>query len=1217
MAEELGRYHILEEIGQGGFAVVYRAHDRQLDRPVALKELKPTLLNDPASIDDFQREARNIARLDHPQVVTIFDVVQVAQRQFIVMQLVDGSSLGALITRQGQIPWPEAVEIITALAAGLDYAHSQNILHRDLKPANILLDSKHGPMLSDFGLAKLMGEAGRSATAAGNVVGTPHYIAPEVWEGQGSSRQSDIYALGCILFEMLTGQKLFPGNTPPAVMMAHFKALSLPQGWPEGVPPGVAAVLATALAQRPADRYASASEMVQALGAPPRQAWSATPQPEPVRPAPQLAAPPILTTKLYSPPTRPEFVPRPRLVEQLDQGLRSGRRLTVISAPAGFGKTTLVSSWINNRGEGSRPKAVPGQPAVQPTAPSLHPANVAWLSLDEGDNDATRFLTYFVAALQTIAANAGDGALGLLHSPQQPPIESILTALLNGIAAIPHNFALVLDDYHVINAQPVDQALTFLLEYLPPHMHLIITTREDPALPLARYRARGQLTELRAADLRFTADEAATFFNQALALGLSAEEVASLESRTEGWIAGLQLAALSMQGRGDVTDFIKAFAGDNRYIVDYLVEEVLQHQPPRVRNFLLQTSILGRLSGPLCDAVTGQTESAALLDALERGNLFIVPLDDKRQWYRYHHLFADVLLAHALQEQPDAVPALHQRASAWYERAGSPGEAIHHAAAANNPERVADLAELAWPAMDGRFQSATWLSWVQPLPDKLARTRPVLCVAYAWAHLNDGQLEAGEAWLRDAERWLNPATAADKPAGGMVVVDDDQFRTLPASIATARAYHAQALGDVAATIAYTQQALDLLPETDHLQRGPAAALQGIAYWTSGKLEAAHRALTAAMASFYQAGSIVFALSGTYGLADIRIAQGRLRDAVRTYEQALLVVAKQSEARLPGTADLYLGLAGLHLEQGRLDAAARHLQKSRALGEPAALPDWPCRMRVVQARFKQIQGDPDGALALLDEAERLYYRTPIPEVRPISALKARVWLEQGRLAEAWHWARRQALSVDDDLSYLHEFEHITLARLLLAQHHHDRTDGSIEQATTLLARLLTAAENGDRLGSIIEILVLQALAQRAQGSGAPALAALERALALAEPEGFARVFVDAGPPLAGLLSEIVARGAAPDYITSLLAQFPDFTAGVARAHKPQSALVEPLSERELEVLRLVAEGLSNREISERLFLALDTVKGHNRRIYGKLQVQRRTEAIARARELGLL
>src|SRR5450755_2046317 len=525
---------------------------------------------------------------------------------------------------------------------------------------------------------------------------------------------------------------------------------------------------------------------------------------------------PILVTKLFIPPLRPHVVSRPRLLERLNEGLH--RNLTLIAAPAGFGKTTLVSAWVEG--------------IERPTA---------WLSLDEGENDPAQFLAYLVAALQPIAANIGEGVLDMLQSSLPLPTEAILTALLNEITTLPDNFVLVLDDYHVIDAKPVDIALTYLVEHLPPQMHLVIATREDPQLPLARLRARSHLTELRAADLRFTASEASAFLNQVMGLSLSAEDIATLEDRTEGWIAGLQLAALSMQGHQDVPGFIRAFAGDHRYIVDYLVEEVLQRQPEPVRSFLLQTAILDRLNGPLCDAVTGQEGGNARLEALERGNFFVVPLDDKRHWYRYHHLFAEVLSAHLLAEQPDQVATLHRRASAWYEQHGSVADAIRHALAAEDFARAADLVELAIPAMRQSRQEARVLGWLKVLPDELVRARPVLSVHYAGALLLHGKLEGVEVRLRDAEQWLDTktdrgASSALAPAAEMVVVDEAEFRGLPGMIAVYRAAIALALGNVADTVKYARRALDLVPEDDHHRRGSAAGFLGLASWTSGDLE---------------------------------------------------------------------------------------------------------------------------------------------------------------------------------------------------------------------------------------------------------------------------------------------------------------------------------------------------------------------------------------------
>jgi LuxR family maltose regulon positive regulatory protein len=922
---------------------------------------------------------------------------------------------------------------------------------------------------------------------------------------------------------------------------------------------------------------------------------------------------PLLTTKLYIPPIRPRerVVPRPRLIEKLNEGPRSGRKLTLISAPAGFGKTTLVSEWV---------------------AGCDRPA--AWLSLDEGDNDPTRFLAYLVAALQTIAANIGEGVLDVLHAsqPQPPPTESILTALINEITTISDNFVLVLDDYHVIDAIPVDDAITFTLKHLPPQMHLVIATREDPQLPLARLRVRGQLTELRAADLRFTSSEAADFLNQVMGLNLSAEDVAALETRTEGWIAGLQMAALSMQGREDTASFIQAFTGSHRFVMDYLVEEVLQQQPERVRSFLLQTSILDRLSGPLCDAVrfgsakspsssggnavTGQEDGRGMLEALERGNLFVVPLDDKRQWYRYHHLFADVLQTHLMEEQPNQVLALHRRASEWYERNGLPADAIRHALAAEDFERAAGLVELAWPAMDGSYQSATWLGWVKALPDELVRARPVLSVGYAWALLYGGELEAGEARLRDAERWLDTtADMSERPealSAEIVVVDEEQFRSLPVSIATARAYHAQALGNVSETMKYAQQALDLLPEGD-FRRIVAATYLGLAYWSSGDLEAAYQALADGMAGMQMAGNIPDAIGLTICLVDIRVAQGRLHEAISIYEQSLQLASEQGVPVVRGTTDLYLGLSMLLHELDDLEAATQHLLKSKELGKQAAFPFWQYRWCLALARIKETQGDLGGALDLLHEAERLYFRNLFPNNRPISALKTRVWIRQGRLDKAVDWVYEQGLSVNDDLNYLREFEHVTLARVLIATYKSDRVERSILEAMGLLERLLKAAEEGGRTGSVIEILVLQALAHQTQGDTPRALDSLERALTLAEPEGYVRIFVDEGPPMAALLREAAKHGTAPNYVSQLWAAF-----WKAKGTTPVTQLlIEPLSERELTVLRLLRTELNGPEIARELVVSLNTMRTHTKNIYRKLGVNNRQAAVRRTEELGLL
>ncbi|HUG14138.1 MAG TPA: LuxR C-terminal-related transcriptional regulator [Thermomicrobiales bacterium] len=910
---------------------------------------------------------------------------------------------------------------------------------------------------------------------------------------------------------------------------------------------------------------------------------------------------PLLETKLFSPRWRPGLVSRPRLIERLERGIE--RKLTLVSAPAGFGKTTLLAEWL----------------AAAPTGERA----AAWVSLDQGDNDPGRFWSYVITALQTTRAGAGGHAMSLLRSPQPPPIESVLTTLINDIAALEDDLVVILDDYHVIDAEPVHGTVAFLLDHLPPRMRLIITSRSDPPLPVARLRGRGELTELRAADLRFTPDEAASFLNEAMGLGLTAGDAAVLETRTEGWIAGLQLAALSMQGREDAAGFIRAFAGDDRYIVDYLVEEVLQRQSATLRDFLLRTSILDRLSGPLCDAVTDRDDGRGMLEALERGNLFVVPLDDRRQWYRYHHLFADVLHTRLLWEQPERVAGLHRRAAEWHAQNGPQSDAIRHALAAGDVERAAVLIELAWSAMHRSYQDATWLGWVTALPEQLVRARPVLSVGHAWALLNTGELEAGEARLRDAERWLEPTSdprgQAIAPADGMVVVDDKEFRSLPATIATARAFQAAALGDAPAAVTHARRALDLLSasEGDAFERGRAASLLGLAYWASGDLEAAYRTFADGIAHIRKAGKHqhLLTLSATYVLAEIRVTQGRLREAARTYEQALQLAADQGEPLSPATAVLRGGLSEIYRERGDLRAAAWQLLQAAEPGEHIVSREQ--RWLVARARLQAAQGNPDGALDLLDEAERLHSRNPVPDVRPIAALKARVWIAQGRLAEALAWARERGLSATDDLSYPREFEHITLARALIARDRSDRAARSMEEAAGLLERLLRAARAGERTGSVIEILTLQALALEAKGDTPHALAALERALTLAEPEGYVRVFVDEGEAMRDLLRRATSRGTAGSHARRLLAAFDEPAQPVSTASQAAADLAEPLTAREVEILRLVAAGMRNQQIADQLFISLATVKRHIANCYGKLGVSHRTAAVARANELKVL
>ena len=670
---------------------------------------------------------------------------------------------------------------------------------------------------------------------------------------------------------------------------------------------------------------------------------------------------------------------------------------------------------------------------------------------------------------------------------------------------------LVLDDYHVIDAHDVHQGMAFLLEHLPPQIHVVIATRADPPLPLARLRGRAELVEIRAADLRFTPDEALAYLNEVMDLDLTAQDVAALEGRTEGWIAALQLAALSIQGRDDVTGFIAGFAGDDRYIVDYLVEEVLQRQPDDVRSFLLQTSILDRLSGQLADAVTGQDGGKAMLEGLERANLFVVPLDDRRQWYRYHHLFADVLQARLLDEQPDRAPELHRRASDWYEKNGERSEAIRHAIAGNEFERAAELIERAIPAMRSGRRDWSMLGWLESLPDELVALRPVLSVHYAGELLDRGQLEGAEAHLLNAERWLDTTAGGNAGPGGPsaepVVVDEAEFRRLPGAIAIYRTAQAHLTGDVPGTMRRAQLALELIGDDDDLGRGSAAGLLALAYWSRGDLDEAHRSWAEAQTSLQRAGHVADAVGCAIALADIRIAQGRHREAMSTYERWLRVATEHGAPVVRGAADMHVGLSERFHERNELGAALQHLQASTELGEHAGGRQNPYRWHVVMAWIRDAEGDPDEALDLLDEAERVYVGDFYPNVRPIHAIKARIWIAQGRLNDALGWAREQGLSAQDDLDYVREFEHVTLARFHLAEAARAGDGRSLTQATELLERLRQAADEGGRIGSLIEILVLQAIASQMRGDVPAALVPLGRALTLAEPEGCVRVFVD--------------------------------------------------------------------------------------------------------------
>jgi LuxR family transcriptional regulator, maltose regulon positive regulatory protein len=905
-------------------------------------------------------------------------------------------------------------------------------------------------------------------------------------------------------------------------------------------------------------------------------------------------ATPLLTTKLYIPPVRTGLVSRPRLVERLKGGLTG--KLTLISAPAGFGKTTLLSGWI-------------------PQSERY----VAWLSLDDSDNDPIRFWIYFISALQLLQPSLGEKALLLLQSPQPPPSELILTTLLNELVAFPDDFALILDDYHLIESLAIHEGLTFMLDHLPPTMHLLITTRLDPPLPLSRLRSRGQLTEFRAVDLRFTPEEATIFLNEVMGLSLSAEAVAALESQIEGWIAGLQLAALSMQGRQDITGFIEAFTGSHRFILDYLTDEVLERRPKGTKNFLLQTSILDHLCAPLCDAVTGQSDGQMTLERLEQANLFIVALDDERRWYRYHHLFAEVLRARLQQAQPGSVPELYRRASVWYEQQGLLAEAITLAVAAADLEQVARLVEQHGPHLTQRGQVHTVLGWLNALPEALVRSRASLCLVHAQTLMFAGRLEAANARLDDAEQCIQTETPAN------------QVQRIRGQVALFRAIMARFYGNLAHSVVLSHQALEVLPKALANLRTVALLNAARIYLVSGEVTPANeQLLIEAITQIRLLSNQVAIMTGLTNLARLQTLQGRLRQATKTYAEAAQVAGGPDVLRaLIGSLAYYAGLGDLLREQNDLDEAERLLGQGLDATTQLFDADLVALCYRALAQLKQTQGDTVGAIKTLDEFVQLARQRKLFETLIAQALatRARLQLAQGNLTAALLWVDERGLSVEGEPSYLHELEYLALVRVRLAQGRLNPAGPHLPEALRLLAWLLPAAEASERMGSRIEILSLRALALQAQDDLSGALTTLERALLLAEPRGYVRLFVDEGAPMAMLLQEAYTHGITPSYASKLLAAFgigeQDNKAAEERqgsSRPPQSSaslLVEPLSPRELELLHLVAAGQTNLQIAQKLFVAVGTVKKHLNNIFGKLEVGNRTQAIARARELDLL
>jgi LuxR family maltose regulon positive regulatory protein len=909
----------------------------------------------------------------------------------------------------------------------------------------------------------------------------------------------------------------------------------------------------------------------------------------------------VLGTKLHLPSPRRGLVQRARLTDQVRVAGGEGPRLVLVAAPAGFGKTTFLAQWL--------------------AAAGTSQCGVAWLALDPGDADLQVFLTHLVAAIQTAEPVAGVDALALLEAGGTTPTEAVLVSLINDLDVLAGAMVVALDDYQVIDGAAVHEAVTFLLENLPPQVTLAVSTRADPPFPLSRLRARSELVEVRAADLRFTSDEAEVFLNEVMGLALEPALVAALEARTEGWAAGLQLAGLSArshagaaEGSGDVAGFVQDFSGSHRFVLDYLVEEVLSRQPEQVRAFLLDTSVLDQLTGGLCDALTGRSDGQLLLETLERENLFVVPLDDERRWYRYHHLFADALRARLAAQHADRVGELHAVASRWLAENGLLGDAVRHAIASGDHEHAADLVELTLADMRRRRQDRTFRDWLVTLPDDVVRRRPLLATYMGWSRLSEGDIDGVEAWLDAAEAALDttpPLTISTVGSLAEAARDrDGELRSLPAMVAVYRASVAQARGDVDGTVAHARRALALAGPQDHFPRGAAAGFIGLAAWAAGDLGTAVDTFSEAVASLHAAGMVADGLGATVVLANMWLARGRPVEARQLYERALAAAESHPGPVLSSTGDLHVGLADVLREQGDLDGATEHLDVARELGDRASLLENRHRWYTATAALLQARGDLDGAAALLGQAEPLFLPGYFPDVRPIASTRARVRIVQGRLDDARAWARERGIAPTDPPSYLVEYDQLTLARLRVAER-------DAREALDLLDRLLDAARVAGRDGSLIEAGMLRALAHDANGDADAAAADLAAALIAGVPAGYRRLFLDEGQPMTELLGRIARSGPHDSR-----AHAEHLLAAARRPLGPppapvRDAAAEELSEREREVLRLLATELSGPEIAGHLYISVNTLRTHTKHIFSKLDVNTRRAAVRRAADLGVL
>lgn len=886
----------------------------------------------------------------------------------------------------------------------------------------------------------------------------------------------------------------------------------------------------------------------------------------------------LLKTKLFIPPVRLKRVNRPRLNEQVNRGL--DKALILVSASAGYGKTTLISNWLRET--------------------NIHSA---WVSLDESDNDPLHFLQYFIAALQRIIPTIGADLLGMLRAMQPVPVDILMNLLINDISEHATPFVLVLDDFHIIQAQPILEMVTFLLEHMPPNMHLVLLSRTDPPIPLSRLRARHQLVDIRADQLRFTPDEIATFLNKVMELNLTASDIATLEARTEGWIAGLQLAALSMQGTKDIHSFVKAFAGSHHYIMDYLAEEVLPLQPESVRSFLLKTSILERMSGPLCNAVveldeTDPLDGQAILESLEGMNLFVIPLDDEKRWYRYHHLFADVLNRYLERQFPHQLHDLHRRASQWYERNGFIPEAIHHSLTAGDQDRTIRLIEQNGCLLLIRGELSTLPNWIKAV-EPHAQTRPWMFIFKAWLLVLTGYPERVEEMLQTAEKLISSLEPAI------------EVKLMQGTIATCRAYLANLQGRTSLAASFARQALEYLPDIDLVSRSlraVATALLGDASSMNGDLEEARQAYTESMQICRAVGDIHLVIVANSNLANILIEQGLLHQAARIYSETLEMTTRPDGQKsvLAGRVDAEL--SQVSYEWNNLETAMQQVRQCLTLCRQLGNMDQQAVGYGMLARLEHVQGHPERALEAMQTAEKFvneYHLLPRYSIW-VKCTLARLWIAQGNLEKASHFVQESGITVNDEILYVHEPEYLILLRLLLTQ-------GDYDVALTLSQRLLQQAEAAQRMGRVLEVLVLQALIFQGKTDIDQALSVLQRALSLAQPEGYMRIFLDEGEPMLKLLYLAKSRRIGSGYAADLLSETGE---AAEMENSPTQLLIEPLTMRELEVLKLIEAGCSNHEIAAKLVISITTVKRHISNVYAKLGVKSRTQAIPLGKELRL-